>query len=88
MVYLFIYDIGDRKRLMKIYNILKKKGIRTQYSFFECNLTKKEMLNLYNELKNILDEEKDKLFVVPINVSDIKKVIRIGNYPRNIEGIY
>jgi CRISPR-associated protein Cas2 len=88
MVYLFIYDISDKRRLIKVFHMLKKKGVRTQYSFFECSLKKREMLNLYSQIKEQLDEKKDKLFVIPINKSDSKNIIRIGKVPETIKGIF
>ncbi len=50
-LYLVAYDIGDDKRRTKIFKVLCGYGDWTQYSLFECWLTKQQLLELRAKLK-------------------------------------
>ena len=48
-LYVVAYDIQDDKRRTKIHKVLKGFGQWTEFSLFECFLTKKEVLQLTRE---------------------------------------
>jgi len=66
-MFLIAYDITDPKRLRKSAKLLESHGIRVQYSVFELYLDRKEVTPIIDELRKIIDEEKDKLYVYPIS---------------------
>jgi CRISPR-associated protein Cas2 len=51
------YDITDDKRRNRIHKTLKNFGERIQYSVFECDLTKEQMLRMQHTLKRMIKEE-------------------------------
>ncbi|MCX7771345.1 MAG: CRISPR-associated endonuclease Cas2 [Proteobacteria bacterium] len=53
------YDISDDNKRKKIAEILKDYGKRVQYSVFECNLDKKQIKNMIDEVLDYIDTETD-----------------------------
>ena len=51
------YDIHDDKRRNRIHKVLKNFGECIQFSVFECDLTKEELLRMQYMLKRIIKEE-------------------------------
>jgi CRISPR-associated endonuclease Cas2 len=51
------YDIHDDKRRNRIHKVLKNFGERIQFSVFECDLTKEQLLRMQHALKRIIKEE-------------------------------
>jgi len=50
-LYLVAYDISDDKRRTKVFKVLSGYGEWTQYSLFECWLTKLHLVELRAKLK-------------------------------------
>jgi CRISPR-associated protein Cas2 len=48
------YDIHDDKRRTKIAKVLEGKGMRVQYSVFECELTRKQFAELRTKLRKLM----------------------------------
>ena len=53
------YDIVDDKRRNKVFKTLKNYGKRIQYSFFECDISEDNYLELKNKLKAKINEDED-----------------------------
>jgi len=53
------YDIPDDKRRTKVHKILLGYGKWTQYSLFECFLTRKQLLLLRSKLEEHLVAKED-----------------------------
>jgi CRISPR-associated protein Cas2 len=51
------YDIHDDKRRTRVHKMLKNFGERIQFSVFECDLTKEQILRMQHVLKPIIKEE-------------------------------
>jgi CRISPR-associated protein Cas2 len=51
------YDIRDDKRRNRIHKTLKNFGERIQFSVFECDLTKEQILRMQHALKRLIKEE-------------------------------
>jgi len=83
--YLVCYDIRDEKRLMKVFNTMKKRGLHIQYSVFYCRLTWRELIELKEKLNDIIDERKDDVRVYPIP-QDMKVKV-MGRGDRIPEGV-
>jgi CRISPR-associated protein Cas2 len=50
------YDIHDDKRRNHIHKALKNYGVWIQYSVFECDLTKEQLLRMQHRLKPLIKE--------------------------------
>ena len=51
------YDIHDDKRRNRIHKVLKNFGERIQFSVFECNVTKEQLLRMQHTLTRIIKED-------------------------------
>ena len=85
-VFLF-YDIGE-KRVNKVFKKCKKYLNHWQKSVFRGALTNSEILALENELKHIINKNKD--FISIIKIMDFKTIgeTTLGNIKTNTEDIF
>lgn len=74
--FVFCYDVSDNRTLQKVAKLLEKHGIRTQYSFFEVELTQKEANDLFKKLCDIVDKQTDRVFMYPVPTNC--KTVAIG----------
>lgn len=81
MCYVIAYDIADDKRRTKIHKILLGYGKWTQYSLFECFLTKKQLLLLRSKLDEHLIAKPDSVRFYPLCVNCVSKVKTVGGAP-------
>jgi CRISPR-associated protein Cas2 len=77
MNYLICYDIEDDKRRKKISDLLEGYGIRVNYSVFEFYLSKKELDEIINEAKKILDKKNDSFRVYRVCESCVKNSFEV-----------
>ena len=63
------YDITDNKRRRKLFRVLKSWKLSAQYSVFECKLTRVEASELFLQLTDLLNEEKDMLLLARLDSS-------------------
>lgn len=77
-LYVVAYDIPDDKRRTKIHKILKGFGQWTEFSLFECFLTKKELLQMRAKLDRHLDSSTDKVRIYLICDTCMTKIETIG----------
>ncbi len=76
--YVVAYDIPDDKRRTKIHKILKGFGQWTEFSLFECFLTRKELLQMRAKLDKYLDPRKDKVRIYLICDACLTRIETIG----------
>jgi CRISPR-associated protein Cas2 len=76
--YVIAYDIPDDKRRNNIHKLLLGFGKWTQYSLFECFLSRKELLLLQSKLGEHLDATQDSVRFYPLCVSCVSKVETVG----------
>ena len=81
MCYIIAYDISEDKRRTKIHKILSGFGKWTQYSLFECFLSKKEFILLKAKLAKQLGDQQDSVRFYPLCSSCIEKVETVGGEP-------
>lgn len=81
--YVIAYDIPDDRRRTKIHKILSGFGTWTQYSLFECFLSKKELVQLKAKLAKHLEDTLDNVRFYPLCVSCVEKVETVGGSPPN-----
>ncbi|HZS77997.1 MAG TPA: CRISPR-associated endonuclease Cas2 [Ktedonobacteraceae bacterium] len=79
--YVIAYDIPDDRRRTKIHQVLTGFGKWTQYSLFECFLTRKELVQLRTKLAQHLIETQDSIRFYPLCANCVEKVETIGGPP-------
>jgi CRISPR-associated protein Cas2 len=76
--YVVAYDIPSDKRRKKIHKILSGYGKWTQYSLFECFLTRRQHLLLQSKLEKHLVEAQDSVRFYPLCANCVSKVETVG----------
>src|SRR5437016_10092928 len=76
--YVIAYDIPDDKRRTKVHQLLLGFGKWTQYSLFECFLSRKELILLQAKLEEHLDATQDSVRFYPLCASCLSKVETVG----------
>ena len=79
--YVIAYDIPDDRRRTKVHHILSGYGKWTQYSLFECFLTKKQLLLLQSKLEEQLIAKQDSVRFYPMCANCVSKVETVGGPP-------
>ncbi|MFL5654291.1 MAG: CRISPR-associated endonuclease Cas2 [Ktedonobacteraceae bacterium] len=79
--YVIAYDIPDDKRRTKVHKILLGYGKWTQYSLFECFLSRKEMVLLRSKLTEHLEARHDSVRFYPLCANCVSKVETVGGPP-------
>ena len=79
--YVIAYDIPDDKRRTKVHKILLGYGKWTQYSLFECFLTRKQLLLLRSKLQEHLVAKQDSVRFYPLCANCVSKVETVGGPP-------
>ena len=73
--YLFVYDIHEPKTLRLMVKRLEAiNSMRIQKSVFEVQGDKKEILNLIEDVKCIINKETDRVAILPLCSDDYEKV--------------
>lgn len=81
------YDIRDDKRRNRVHKALKNFGERIQFSVFECDLTKEQVLRIQHALKRIVkEEEHDSVRFYFLCDTCREKIERIGGIIPREEG--
>jgi CRISPR-associated protein Cas2 len=86
--YVVAYDIPSDKRRTKIHKILLGYGKWTQYSLFECFLTRKELLLLQTKLAHHLLADQDSVRFYPLCANCVARVETVGGPPPKEDKIY
>src|SRR5438132_8741662 len=81
MCYVVAYDIPDDRRRTKIHQILMGFGQWTQYSLFECFLSRKDLILLQSKLSEHLIAVQDSVRFYPLCAACVEKVETIGGPP-------
>ena len=87
-LYLVAYDLPDDKRRTRLFKLLCGFGNHTQYSFFECFLNEKELVELRARVEKIVDKTEDNVRIYHICQSCGQKVETIGSSPPKEDIIY
>ncbi|HEY0757535.1 MAG TPA: CRISPR-associated endonuclease Cas2 [Ktedonobacteraceae bacterium] len=88
MCYVVAYDIPETRRRTKVHQILQGFGKWTQYSLFECFLTRKDLILLQAKLADHLIETQDSVRFYPLCANCLAKVQTIGGPPPEEELLY
>ena len=76
--YVVAYDIPDDKRRTKIHKVLLGFGKWTQYSLYECFLSRKELILLQSKLAEHLVAREDSVRFYSLCASCVSKVETVG----------
>ena len=77
-LYVVAYDIPDDKRRTQVHKTLKGFGQWTEFSLFECFLTRKELLQMRAKLNEHLHAGKDRVRIYLICENCLPKIETIG----------
>jgi len=64
--FLVCYDIADDKRLAKVHKTMRGFGDHLQYSIFECQFTRADLLQCRHRLAQIIDHRADQVLFVDL----------------------
>src|SRR5207244_9418325 len=76
--YVIAYDIPDDKRRTKVHKLLLGYGKWTQYSLFECFLSRKDLVLLRSKLAEHLVARKDSVRFYPLCANCVSRVEAVG----------
>ncbi len=79
--YVIAYDIPDDKRRTKVHKTLLGFGKWTQFSLFECFLTRKQLVLLRSKLAEHLVEKQDSVRFYPLCANCVERVETVGGPP-------
>jgi CRISPR-associated protein Cas2 len=79
--YVIAYDIPDDKRRTKVHQLLLGYGKWTQYSLFECFLSRKELVLLQAKLAQHLVVTQDSVRFYPLCATCVSRVETVGGPP-------
>lgn len=77
-LYIIAYDIPDDRRRTKVHRILCGYGTWTQYSLFECWLTRRQFLELQAKLATHLQAERDSVRFYPLCGACRPQIVTVG----------
>ncbi|NJL05811.1 MAG: CRISPR-associated endonuclease Cas2 [Chloroflexaceae bacterium] len=80
-LYVVAYDIAVDKRRTKVHRVLCGFGQWTQYSLFECWLTRRQVVELRAKLAEVLDARVDSVRLYGLCGGCAGKVETIGGAP-------
>jgi CRISPR-associated protein Cas2 len=83
-LYVVAYDISDDKRRTQVHKTLKGFGQWTEFSLFECFLTRKELLQMRAKLNEHLHAGEDRVRIYLICENCLPKIETVG-IPKPIE---
>lgn len=78
MIYMMCYDIRHHKRLGKVARTLESHGIRVQKSFFQCEMSARQMRQLRDEILRIINHQEDSFYIYPLCETCSQKALKDG----------
>lgn len=79
MIVWVLYDIENDKARTKIAKLCKQAGLyRVQFSCFLGTLNTHQKDTLCLQIETLIDEEKDKVYVFPMNQSELRQTVAMG----------
>ncbi|HEX3643845.1 MAG TPA: CRISPR-associated endonuclease Cas2 [Ktedonobacteraceae bacterium] len=86
--YIIAYDIPNDRRRTKIHKVLTGFGTWTQYSLFECFLSKKEFIQLKAKLAKHIEDTQDSVRFYPLCANCLDRVETVGGQPPTEETLF
>lgn len=89
MLYVVAYDISVDKRRTKVHNTLSGYGTWTQFSLFECWLTRRQFVELRAKLAKHVDAKVDSVRFYPLCGACREKVVTVGgDAPADVVAVF
>ena len=79
--YVITYDIADDKRRTKVHKVLLGQGKWTQYSLFDCFLSRKDLVRLQAKLAQHLVAAQDSVRFYALCTNCVSRVETVGGPP-------
>lgn len=77
-LYVIAYDIESDKQRTKVHKVLCAYGQWTQFSLFECHLSRLQIIELQEKLAVLVNPDTDSVRFYPLCDSCIKRVEIVG----------
>ena len=68
--YIVSYDIADPKRLRRVFKTMRAWGDHLQFSVFECQLTRMDLVRLRADLTEIIHHKEDQVLFVDLGPAE------------------
>ncbi len=81
MLYLIAYDISNDRRRTRIHKLLCGFGQWTQFSLFECWLTKRQLLDLQHKLEQLMNRAEDSVRLYCLCATCAARTQTVGGDP-------
>ncbi|SMD45362.1 CRISPR-associated protein Cas2 [Aquiflexum balticum DSM 16537] len=79
MIVWVMYDIKKDRARTKIAKICQQAGLyRVQYSVFLGTLEKNQFDSLHLQLEELMDEEKDSVYMFPMSKDELQQTVLLG----------
>jgi CRISPR-associated protein Cas2 len=78
-LYLVAYDISNDRRRTKLHKLLCGYGEWTQFSLFECFLSRTELLALRDKIDHLLNPKEDNVRFYHLCAACVKKTETVGS---------
>ncbi len=79
--FIVAYDIPDDRRRTKIHKVLSGYGTWTQFSLFECFLTRRQYVELKAKMARHLNPKTDSVRFYPLCGNCLQRVETVGGDP-------
>ncbi len=86
MKYLVTYDVRNDKRWHKLFKYLKNMGLNVQLSCFEVEMKRSNMLKFVADIREIINEREDSVYIFPLSDYLESMVVKIGRKEEIDEG--
>ena len=79
------YDIVEDSRRRQVHRCLKKWGLASQYSLFECQLGSREAEELFLQLSKLIDTQTDNLMLAWIDKKRAPRMVTAVKQTHNFQ---
>jgi CRISPR-associated protein Cas2 len=66
LLYVVSYDISDKKRLRRVFKLMRGYGDHLQLSVFRCELSDRERVELMARLSEVIKHDEDQVLLFPL----------------------
>lgn len=76
--YLVSYDVADPDRLRKVHAVVKARAVRVQDSVYEALLTEKELVQLEDRLRKVMNLAEDQVMFIDLGRGDRTEITEVS----------
>jgi CRISPR-associated protein Cas2 len=78
MLAVVAYDISSPKRLVRMAKLCEDHGMRVQYSIFECRLEPDEFEYFWEQMKELIDDDEDRIMAYRVCANCAQSISTAG----------